>query len=150
MFGCFVALVAFIPSAIVTYQWLTGTTPTGPHTDPAAAIPGMAIVLWGLAVATARAPVTVDGRAGTLTFRRAVFGVTYHTEVWRRDEIQAIEMVHRTYSQQGWGAYLHSDRGNRALLDYSHRADPDQVRETARLLGIPVRYPDDPQRQWRE
>src|SRR5207253_1526248 len=121
-----------------------------PHTDPLAILPGLVIVFWGLALATERKPVTVNAEDGTLTFRRSVFGVTYRTQVWRRNEVEAIEIVGSSYNRTGYSAYLQGDKGRQTLLDYSHWDAPEQVRKTAKSLHLPVRYPQSPDKKWRE
>ena len=100
-------------------------------------------------MATERKSVTINEEDGTLTFRHSVYGVTYRTEVWRRSEIEAIEIVHDSYGRTGYRAYLQGNKRSQILLDYSDRDAPEQVRKTAKLLHLPVRYPQFPEKKWR-
>lgn len=147
-FGLFVATVALIPTSIVAYQWLTATSPAQIHTDPLAIVPGLAIVLWGLAMGTKRKTVTVNAEDGTLTFRSSIFGVTFRTEVWQRGEIEAIEIVRTSDVHRNYRVFLQGKNRSQILVEESRRDDPKQVRETANLLHLTVRYPQYPNKKW--
>jgi hypothetical protein len=136
-YGAFIILIALIPSSIVAVQWLL--PPHQPSTDPASILPGIAVMLWGLKIMTMRENVTVNPEEASLTWKRSVFGVTWQTVTYRREEIDTIETTWTTGIK--YGNYTFITRGHRfsrVLLDGTHDKFPHEVQETARLLNIPI------------
>jgi hypothetical protein len=138
-FGAFVALVALAPTAIVTLQWLALMPRGKVYTDPGSIIPGAAIVLWGVWLMTSNERVIVDAAAGTVEWRKSVFGFSWRSSMRRKEEIEAIEVKRisgvrsATYTFTARGAW-----GRRTVLSGARRASEQRVREMGKILEVPM------------
>ena len=97
----------------------------------------------GLAWATWRYRVSVDGTARTVTWTKSIFGVRIWRETWQRNEIESVSV--QGPRLRSFSVYL-VGRGGRRLVDsdiYSG-ADLPKWESAAQVLGVPYRDERDP------